>query len=162
MGESRGHDGRIGAADGDGGSEFHHRGSRLGLPVSGPGSVPGFGRRLAALVVDWFVAAFLATLLFGAPSVWNPRPEEATGGAWWLPIVVFALLTIVLLSLFGTTFGKRLVGVRIAATGERPLPWPVAMMVRTALLCLVIPAVVYDRDQRGLHDRAAGTVSRRF
>jgi len=30
--------------------------------------------------------------------------------------------------------------------------------VRSALLCLVIPAVVWDRDGRGLHDTAAGTV----
>lgn len=31
-------------------------------------------------------------------------------------------------------------------------------MVRTALVCLVIPAVVWDRDTRGLHDRAMSTV----
>jgi hypothetical protein len=30
--------------------------------------------------------------------------------------------------------------------------------VRTVLLCLLIPAFITDRDQRGLHDRAAGTV----
>jgi hypothetical protein len=29
---------------------------------------------------------------------------------------------------------------------------------RTALLCVVIPAVIWDRDQRGLHDRLIGTV----
>jgi hypothetical protein len=29
--------------------------------------------------------------------------------------------------------------------------------VRTALLLLVIPAVVWDADGRGLHDRVAGT-----
>ncbi|CPU67518.1 Conserved membrane protein of uncharacterised function [Mycobacteroides abscessus] len=31
-------------------------------------------------------------------------------------------------------------------------------LLRTVLLCLVIPAVVWDADGRGLHDRAAGTV----
>jgi uncharacterized RDD family membrane protein YckC len=30
--------------------------------------------------------------------------------------------------------------------------------VRTVLLCLVIPAFIWDRDGRGLHDKAAGTV----
>ena len=29
---------------------------------------------------------------------------------------------------------------------------------RTALLIVVIPAVIWDADQRGLHDKAAGTV----
>jgi uncharacterized RDD family membrane protein YckC len=31
-------------------------------------------------------------------------------------------------------------------------------VIRTVLLCLVIPPVVYDADGRGLHDRAAGTI----
>ena len=31
-------------------------------------------------------------------------------------------------------------------------------IVRTALLVLVTPAVIWDPDQRGLHDKAAGTV----
>jgi uncharacterized RDD family membrane protein YckC len=30
--------------------------------------------------------------------------------------------------------------------------------IRAFLLCLVIPAVVYDRDRRGLHDKAAQTI----
>jgi uncharacterized RDD family membrane protein YckC len=29
---------------------------------------------------------------------------------------------------------------------------------RTLLLALVIPAVVYDRDRRGLHDKVGATV----
>jgi hypothetical protein len=28
----------------------------------------------------------------------------------------------------------------------------------TALLCIVIPAVIWDADHRGLHDKIAGTV----
>jgi hypothetical protein len=31
-------------------------------------------------------------------------------------------------------------------------------IVRTVLLCVVIPALIWDRDQRGLHDKASGTV----
>jgi uncharacterized RDD family membrane protein YckC len=30
--------------------------------------------------------------------------------------------------------------------------------IRAQLICLVIPAVIYDRDRRGLHDKAADTV----
>ena len=77
-------------------------------------------------------------------------------------LVVFAAMSILLLTLFGTTIGRRIVGVGITATGERSWPWFVSMTVRTLLLCLVIPAVVYDRDTRGLHDRAAGTVATRY
>jgi uncharacterized RDD family membrane protein YckC len=31
-------------------------------------------------------------------------------------------------------------------------------VIRTVLLILVIPAVIWDADQRGLHDKAVGTV----
>jgi hypothetical protein len=31
-------------------------------------------------------------------------------------------------------------------------------VVRTVLLCLIVPALIIDRDSRGAHDRIAGTV----
>ena len=34
-------------------------------------------------------------------------------------------------------------------------------MVRTFLICLVIPPVVFNRDNRGLHDLAVGTIDAR-
>ena len=38
------------------------------------------------------------------------------------------------------------------------LPSPAWLLLRTILLGFLIPAVVWDRDRRGLHDKAAGTV----
>jgi len=32
-------------------------------------------------------------------------------------------------------------------------------LLRTLLICLVVPPVIYNRDRRGLHDLAAGTVT---
>jgi len=32
-------------------------------------------------------------------------------------------------------------------------------VVRTLLICLVIPPVIYNRDQRGLHDLAVDSVA---
>ncbi|WP_026124351.1 RDD family protein [Nocardiopsis baichengensis] len=132
--------------------EFRYRGNRLGMPEEGAGSVPGIGRRLLALLLDWGLSLAIAYGILGAD------PQEAQ----YVPLMVFAVMTALLLTLFGTTVGKRITGTGVAATGERALPWPLAVVIRTVLLCLVIPAVVYDRDQRGLHDRAAGTVSRRL
>jgi uncharacterized RDD family membrane protein YckC len=137
---------------------FQYRGNRLGMPEEGPESVPGAGRRLAAIGLDWLLCLALAFLFTGG----TPGDPEAVSAASGPALAIFAVYTVVLLSLIGTTVGKRLVGVGVAATGERAMPWPVAMVVRTLLLCLVVPAVVYDRDQRGLHDRFAGTISRRY
>jgi uncharacterized RDD family membrane protein YckC len=35
---------------------------------------------------------------------------------------------------------------------------PFQAVVRTVLLCLFLPAMFWDRDGRGLHDKAAGTL----
>ena len=34
----------------------------------------------------------------------------------------------------------------------------VRALVRTLLLAIVLPAVIWDKDQRGFHDRIAGTM----
>lgn len=153
--------------------DFRYRGNRLGLPEDGPGSVPGVVRRLVGLVLDWAVAGLLVwgainlgligqELSAAAASGGDQETLALTNFTTLSTLVLFAAMNIVLLTLFGTTIGRRIVGVGITGTGERSWPWFVSMTVRTLLLCLVIPAVVYDRDTRGLHDRAAGTIATRY
>ncbi|MCI0690165.1 MAG: RDD family protein [Sporichthyaceae bacterium] len=125
------------------GTEQDYRGQRLGLPESGPGSVAGIGRRLLALLIDWLACRLIAVGLLDLSE-------------WWVP-AIFAIEYIVLLSTLGSTLGMRLVGIRVAGPGGG-VPGPLGVVVRTILLMLVIPAVVYDRDTRGLHDRATATV----
>lgn len=137
---------------------FRYRGNRLGMPEHGPGAVPGIGRRLAGLSLDWLLCVLVASAATGGIGGDPAATTFASGTA----LVLFAVYTAVMLTVFGATLGKRIVGTEVAATGERALPWPVAMVVRTVLLCLVIPAVVYDRDHRGLHDRFSGTITRRI
>ncbi|GAA4890075.1 RDD family protein [Streptomonospora salina] len=139
-------------------AQFQYRGNRLGMPEHGPGSVPGIGRRMVGLVLDWLLCVLVVSAIVGGAG----GDPAATSSASSATLLLFAVYTALMLSVFGTTLGKRITGTDVASTGERPLPWPVAMVVRTALLCLVIPAVVYDLDHRGLHDRAAGTVTRRL
>jgi RDD family len=133
--------------DGEAGA---YRGERLGLPESGSGSLAGQGRRLGALLVDWAVA-YLIVLAFG----WHPESEQ---GQWGV-LAVFAAEHLLLLSTLGYTIGKRIFGMRVGKLGG-PLA-PLSVVIRTVLLMLVIPAVIWDRDGRGLHDRLAGTVELR-
>ena len=132
------------------GEEGKYRGERLGLPESGPGSLAGQGRRLGALLVDWAVA-----YLIGAAFGWHPNSQAAL---WGVP-AIFAAEHLVLLSTLGYTIGKRIFGLRVGKLGG-PLT-PLDVLVRTALLVPMIPAVIWDRDGRGLHDRLAGTVELR-
>ena len=49
---------------------------------------------------------------------------------------------------------------RVVAVDRQPSPSrvrPLQIVVRTVLLFLLVPAVIVDRDGRGLHDRLSGT-----
>jgi uncharacterized RDD family membrane protein YckC len=73
---------------------------------------------------------------------------------------MFALMVLTLCTV-GFTPGKRLLGLRVLALDTGSVsPWRAAL--RTVLLFLAIPALIWDRDGRGLHDRLAGTVEVRI
>lgn len=134
--------------------ENSYPGERLGLPASGSGSVARFGRRLVALIIDYAAATLLATAFFGYDQF--ALPSEA-GLSLFAPMTVFAALNLLFVPTIGGTPGHRIVGLRMQrfSGGWVGLWRPI---VRTALLVLVIPALVWDADQRGLHDKLAGTI----
>ena len=129
-------------------------GERLGLPKTGSGSVGRLGRRVAALAIDYAAATLIASALFGFRQF--DLPKEA-GLTQFAPMIVFAVLQIVFIPTIGGSPGHRIVGMRLVMMngGWVGLWRPI---VRTVLLILVIPAVIFDADQRGLHDKAVGTV----
>lgn len=122
------------------------RGERFGLPQSGPGSVAGFGPRAGAFLIDAVLSGLVAGLFTA------PHPA-----GWWgfLPLGV---LYVVSVPLTGQTIGMRLLRLRLISLGDVPRVGLARAIVRFALLCLLVPALVTDRDGRGLHDRAARSV----
>lgn len=129
-----------------------YRGERLGLPQSGSGSLATYGVRFGALIVDCVASALVASLI-----VAHRRGDLADRlpGSWSL--IPLAVDYVVGLLLGGQTLGMHLFGlrvVRVDGPGRIPLT---SIVVRTAMLFLLVPAVVLDRDGRGLHDRFTGT-----
>ena len=108
-----------------------------------------FGRRVVAFLLDWFASVLVALLAF-------PQFPYDSNGSRLATLAVFVVEITVLTWLTGASFGQRLVRLRVVSIdgGRVPL-WRV--LVRTLLICLVIPAVVYDDDGRGVHDRLAHT-----
>ena len=129
-------------------------GERLGLPESGPGSIGRPGRRIGALVIDYVAATIIATAFFGYDQF--ALPTEA-GLTQFAPMAVFAVLQILFIPTAGGSPGHRILGMRVVRLdgGWVGLWRPI---VRTLLLIVVVPAVVWDADQRGLHDKVVGTV----
>lgn len=134
------------------GADFGHRGKRLGLPPDGPGSAAPLGRRFGALFVDWALCLLIAYGLFA-------RGDSQAAGNYALGI--FLVLHVLTLGTVGCTPGKRIFGVRVISEhgGRLGFGWAV---VRSVLLCLAVPALIWDRDGRGLHDRLARAVQVRL
>jgi uncharacterized RDD family membrane protein YckC len=107
-------------------------------------------RRVVALFLDWGACLLIAHSAGVATAAEPP-----------LTLAVFFAEVSLLTALTGSSFGQRVVGIRVAAVGGERLSVP-RCVLRTALVCLVIPALVWDRDGRGLHDILVGsTVVRR-
>ncbi|MFC5955687.1 RDD family protein [Streptomyces pratens] len=132
----------------DAGAEFGYRGEQLGLPEDGPGSLARPGRRIGALAVDWALCVLIAYGLI------TDGYGQSTSN--WALLLFFAL-SVLTVGTVGFTPGKRLFGLRVVALGSGRVQ-PVRGLVRSALLCLAVPALIWDRDGRGLHDRLARTV----
>ncbi|MEU5717804.1 RDD family protein [Streptomyces sp. NPDC020403] len=140
------------AAAEDMGADFGYRGERLGLPREGPGSIAPLGRRFGALFIDWAACMLIAYGLIA-------RGDQQSAGNWALG--VFLVLSLLTVGTIGSTPGKRIMGLRVVAEDGGRLG-TVRVLLRTVLLLLVIPALVWDRDSRGLHDRLAHAVQVRI
>lgn len=136
------------AAAEDAGVDFGYRGEQLGLPEEGPGSIARPGRRMGAIAVDWGLCMLIAYGLFA-------RGDQQAMGNWALGILfVMAVLTV---GTIGATPGKALFRLRVIAEDGGRLGI-VRVLIRSVLLCVAIPALIWDRDGRGLHDRLARAV----
>jgi uncharacterized RDD family membrane protein YckC len=128
-------------------------GHRYGLPGHGAGAVASLGRRLLGLIADCVIAE-LVTSLFVRGSL---QPEHVQELNYW-SLLTWFLITTIGTGLFAMSPGMALVGIRVARTDGRGLLLPWRAALRAVLVALVVPAVVWDTDRRGLHDKAAGTI----
>ncbi|MEU5664701.1 RDD family protein [Streptomyces longwoodensis] len=140
------------AAMEDAGADFGYRGRQLGLPEEGPGSIARPGRRIGALAVDWAMCVLIAYGLI--TDGYTPATSN-----WAL--LVFFVMSALTVGTVGFTPGKRLFRIRVLALDTGTVN-PLRALMRTVLLCLAVPALIWDRDGRGLHDRLARTVEVRI
>lgn len=126
-------------------------GESLGLPESGRGALASWRARIAALLVDWGMSMVLAVFAFGVGVLRD--------GGWraWMILAVFFVQKSILTALAGGSFGQILAKVAVVRLDGGKLGWWRAV-VRTAMVCVVLPAVVIGAERRGLDDLVLGTV----
>jgi uncharacterized RDD family membrane protein YckC len=123
------------------------------MPREGTGSIGRFGRRLAGALIDWALCTLIAYALFDVPLPFT----EVAGARSYVVLAVFAVEHLLLVGTLGYTLGHRIVGLQVRSM-DRQAARPVQVLVRTLLLCLFLPAMFWDKDGRGFHDKAAGTL----
>ncbi len=102
-------------------------------------------------MIDWAIAYLIALIWLGLPALTQP------GAGQFATLGIFGVLQIVAIAALGGSIGHRMLGLAVMPLrgGWVGLWRPV---VRSLLLCIVVPALVWDSDQRGFHDKIAGTV----
>lgn len=119
-------------------------------------AVAGLGRRFGALIADWVLCEIIVSAATHHEILSGASDPHYFSALYWT-LLVFGLEVYLLTAVSGLTVGKRLFGIRVIRTdGGRPgFGWA---LLRTVLLLCVVPALLADRDLRGLHDRAADTI----
>lgn len=103
-------------------------------------------RKAQAITIDWIGSLFVAGLLLDK--------------SWTLLFFFFQVA--ILTALTGASAGQRLRGIRIIDVNTLQNIAPLGALLRTFLICLVIPAVVQNKEGRGLHDLATKSAAVRF
>jgi uncharacterized RDD family membrane protein YckC len=102
--------------------------------------------------VDWLASLLVAAGLTGGAAL------SSQGWQAWVPMLVFLVEATVLTPLAGGSFGQVALGVAVVHLDLRPLSL-LAALVRTLLICLVVPPLFSNPDRRGLHDLATASVA---
>lgn len=105
-----------------------------------------FGRRFAALLIDWAVCLVLAAFYA------DPRVVA------WPPVLLLIGFNALFIGLFGQTPGMALARLRCVSAADGGAIGIPRGLLRGVLLALLVPAIIMDGERRGLHDRAAGSI----
>lgn len=115
------------------------------------GDAASWPRRFLALLVDWFTCLAVAQTLV-AYGVLEANPN----GTWTLAL--FVLESALFTALLGGSFGKLATRLRVVrADGSGRPVGLLGAVLRSVLVALLVPPLVFRSDGRGLHDLAAST-----
>jgi uncharacterized RDD family membrane protein YckC len=84
-------------------------------------------------------------------------PAYGTQSNSLLTLLIFAIEVALFTWMMGSSFGQRIVGIRVRDFSIDKNPTLLQSLFRTLLIVLLIPPLLADSEGRGLHDRLAKT-----
>jgi uncharacterized RDD family membrane protein YckC len=109
---------------------------------------------MLGITIDW-LAAYAVTLGFFAGDGSFLERSRGIGGT---VLLVLALEYLVLVSLGGSSFGHRIVGLKVVRFSDGGVATPIQVLIRTVLMVLIITAITFDENGRGVNERLSNTV----
>ena len=111
---------------------------------------PSLGRRLAAITVDWLACYSIVAALSGGLGQMGPNRSLSILGLFFLEVSILTALQ-------GASLGQKIVRIKVVRFSDGGAITPVQALVRTFFLVLVVTAVTYDKNGRGIHERLSRT-----
>ena len=111
------------------------------------------GRRFAGISLDWISSYLIAIVFFSGTGTFLERTPHAGGPA----LIIFFTQYFVLVTLQGASAGHRLLRMKVVNFADGGRPTILQALVRTILMVIVITAITYDENGRGIHERFSKT-----
>jgi uncharacterized RDD family membrane protein YckC len=108
------------------------------------------GKRILALIFDWVSAILVVQVIPNGPAY-------GTQSNSLLTLLIFAFEVTLFTWMMGSSFGQRIVGIRVRDFSIDKNPTLLQSLFRTLLIVVLIPPLLADSEGRGLHDRLAKT-----
>ena len=119
--------------------------------MSSSGKTVTLGRRLLAITLDWLACYAIVAALSGG--IGKMTPDRS-------PIILALFFTelLILTALTGASLGQKTFGLRVVRFNDGGAITLLQALIRTIFLVLVVTAVTYDKDGRGIHERLSKTI----
>lgn len=133
-------------------THMDYPGQDMGRPQYGRGAIARPLSRLIAFWLDWLLIDGIFFLLgkFVFPGVNVAALDIAQ-------LIFFWLYMVSAVGFMGHTVGHFVMGMQVQSLDGKPAGW-LSALIRQTMVMLVLPVLIMDADQRGLHDRARHTI----
>jgi uncharacterized RDD family membrane protein YckC len=103
-------------------------------------------RRFGALLIDWLLCVGVSLFFASATKL------------GWIPVGILILEYTFFIGLFRQTPGMKVLGLKCVSVHDGNQIGILPAFFRGVLLALVLPPLLMDSAQRGLHDRLTGSI----
>jgi uncharacterized RDD family membrane protein YckC len=104
---------------------------------------------MLGVLIDWLMSYAIAIGFF-------VEFGESSMGA--VVFLVFTAQYLIFAALGGATPGHRIMGLKIVRFSDGHMPTPIQALIRTGLLVIILTAITFDQNGRGINERLSNTV----